>query len=349
MNPKTVGLVVFEQMAAADLTGPAEAFSRATIRMSDTPSSPERFRSCYQTLTIGIDAKSCVTECGIVIKPHRNIESAPPLDTLIICGGSGIHDAKLSRKLVKWLKHRAPMTRRAVALGSGIYVLAATGLLDGRRVAVHWRLAKDVALRFANLRVNPNALFIRDGPFYTCPGGAAAIDLSLSLIEEDYGRQVALVLAREFVLHFKRSGELEQYSQPLQFQIQSSDRFADLSAWILSNLSQDLSVEALAQRACMSPRNFSRLFKTAFGKTPAEFVARLRITEARERLLIPRNSIENVAASVGFKSADAFSRTFERLVGVRPSTYRGGCGVVPADNFQKSRKAFGMPRRLVRA
>jgi transcriptional regulator GlxA family with amidase domain len=171
-------------------------------------------------------------------------------------------------------------------------------------------------------------LFVKDGPFYTCAGGAAAIDLSLSLIEEDYGREIALKLAREFVLHVKRSGEEQQYSEPLQFQVESSERFADLAAWILCNLNQDLSVEALAQRACMSPRNFTRLFKATFGKAPAEFVTRARVTEARHRLEVPRINIENVAASVGFQSADAFSRAFEREVGCRPSTYREGLGVV---------------------
>ncbi len=151
----------------------------------------------------------------------------------------------------------------------------------------------------------------------------SAIDFSLSLIEEDYGHQIALKLARELVIHLKRSGEQDQYSEALQFQIQSCDRFADISALILCNLNQDLSVEALAQKACMSPRNFALLFKQAFGTTPAKFVTVARIKEAQLRLRVPRNSIESVGASIGFRSTDAFSLTFERLVGIRPCTYRG--------------------------
>jgi transcriptional regulator GlxA family with amidase domain len=174
------------------------------------------------------------------------------------------------------------------------------------------------------------------------------VDLALLLIEEDHGRQIALKLARDLVVHVKRSGEQEQCSDPLQFQMQSSDRFADLPAWILCNLNQDLSVEALAHRACMSPRNFSRLFKVAFGETPADFVARARITEARERLLVPRNSIESVATSVGFKSADVFSRTFERVVGIRPSTYRGSFASAPGNGFMKLGSGVPEPS-LVRA
>jgi transcriptional regulator GlxA family with amidase domain len=254
----------------------------------------------------------------------------------------------LSKKIAKWLRRRAPVTRRIVALGDSVYALAQTGLLDGRQVAVHWRFAKDVAQTFPKLRVVSDRLFVKDGQFYTCAGGMSAVDLSLSLIEEDYGRQVALKLAREFVVHVKRSGEQEQYSEALRFQVQSCDRFADISYWILCNLNQDLSVEALAQRTCMSPRNFTRLFRAEFGTAPAEFVAAVRMTEARRRLLIPRNSIESVAASVGFKSADAFSRTFERLVGIRPSAFRGSRRIVRA-NFLKPEKAFDMSGPLVRA
>jgi transcriptional regulator GlxA family with amidase domain len=349
MNPKTVGLVVLDHVTAVDVTGPSEAFAQTKIRIGNQSAGSGSFRDCYRVLILGVGSGSCVTDCGLEIKPHLNLEEAPPLDTLFVCGRSQPHDPKRSRRLAKWLRHRSPLTRRVIGIGSGVHELAATGLLDGRQVAVHWRIANDVAMRFRNIRVNPKALFIKDGPFYSCAGGTSAIDLSLSLIEEDFGRQIALNLARELVLHLKRSGEQNQCSESLRFQLQSCDRFADISTWILSNLNQDLSVEALAHRACMSPRNFARLFKAAFGKTPAEFVARLRITEARQRLLIPRSTIENVAASVGFKSADAFSRTFERLVGVRPSTYRGRVVVVPANTFQKSRKAAPTARSLARA
>ncbi|PYK17958.1 MAG: AraC family transcriptional regulator [Verrucomicrobia bacterium] len=320
MDPKTVGLIVDEKITATDLMGPAEVFSRAVIRKSDQPVARES--RCYRVMTIGINAGPCVTECGIVIRPHVHLDEAPPLDTVFVCSGSEGNDEKLNRKLVKWLKQRAPNTRRIACLGKGIYPLAATGLLDGRQAVIHWRFAKDVASRFPKLRVNPNNLFVKDGPFYTSAGGASAVDFALALAEEDYGRHVALALARELVVHVKRSGEHEQYSEALKFQIQSSDRFADLPAWILSHLSDDLSIDVLAQRAAMSRRNFTRLFHEAFGKTPAQFVAEARIAEARQRLLVPRNSIESIASSLGFRSADVFSVAFERFTGVRPRIYR---------------------------
>ncbi|MBO0694835.1 MAG: helix-turn-helix domain-containing protein [Verrucomicrobia bacterium] len=320
MNPKRVGLIVAEKIAAADLMGPAEVFSRARIRRSDQPETRES--CCYQVITIGIKAEPCATECGIVIRPHVGLEEAPALDTVFICSGASGHGEKLSGKFIKWLKQRAPHTRRIAALGRGIYALAETGLLDGKQAAIHWRFAKDVALRFPKLRVNPNSLFVKDGPFYTCAGATSAVDFALAIVEEDYGRHVALALARELIVHVTRSGEHEQYSEALRFQVQSSDRFADLPAWIYSHLSDDLSIDALAQRAAMSRRNFTRLFHEAFGHTPAQFVAKARIAEAQQRLLVPRNSIESIAHSLGFRSADVFSLAFERYTGIRPRIYR---------------------------
>jgi transcriptional regulator GlxA family with amidase domain len=246
----------------------------------------------------------------------------PQFDTIIVPGGSGIHDPKLNRKITEWLNRRATETRRIVALGSGVYALAATGLLDGRQAVIHWRFAKNVALQFPNLRVNARNLFVKDGTFYTCAGGTSTVDVSLALIEEDCGREVALKLARGLLLPLKRSGGHEQYSEHLRFQVESSDRFADLPAWILSHLGQDLSVDALAERACMSRRNFTRLFNKTFGSSPSQFVAEARMSEARRRVLVPRTNLENIATSLGFKSGDVFSKAFERHVGFRPRTYR---------------------------
>jgi transcriptional regulator GlxA family with amidase domain len=332
-SQRLVGIIVFEQMTAVDLMGPAETLSRAKIRMNDSRSNPEDVRSCYQALTIGIDAKPCVTECGIVIKPHSDIESAPPLDTIIVPGGSGIFNSRLNKNITKWLARRAPTTRRIAALGAGIYAVAATALLDGRQVVTHWRFAQDVASRFPKLRINSNNLFVKDGRFYTSAGATAGIDLSLSLIEEDYGPRVAMTVARDLVVYLKRSGGQEQYSEPLQFQTQSVSRLSDLATWIVSHLGQDLSVEALAAKACLCPRHFCRRFKAEFGCTPADFVERLRLDEARRRLSTGDNSIENVGLSVGFKSADAFRRAFERRLQINPRDYRrrfGTAGKTPS-------------------
>ena len=201
--------------------------------------------------------------------------------------------------------------------------LAPTGLLDGRTVTTHWRFASDVARRFPKLKVNHDALFLKDGPFYTAGGITASVDLTLSLIEEDYGPGVALAVARDLVVFLKRSGGQKQYSEPREFQIQSSDRFADLASWMIEHLRSDLSQKTLARRVCLSPRHFVRRFKDAFGGTPAKFVESLRLDEARRRLTErTKQTIDNVAASVGFHSDDAFRRSFQRRFGVKPSSYR---------------------------
>jgi transcriptional regulator GlxA family with amidase domain len=322
MSTKTIGFVVFNELATAELSGAAEAFTQAHL-----PTDYGCECHCYKLVTIGLTTEPCFSRAGIMVKPDTDFQSAPELDTLIVCGGEAIRAPTLCKKVAKWLNYRAPTTRRIATLGTGIYALAMTGLLDGREVATHWRFAKDVAIRFPQLRVHANRLFVKDGPFYTCAGGTAAVDFSLSLIEADFGRSLALKLARELVVHLKRLGREEQYSQPLQFQTQASDRFADIASWILCNLGEDLSGEALAARACMSRRNFDRQFTQTFGKTPAEFVAGARMTEARRRLLIPRTTLESIATSLGFKNVSVFSTSFERFVGMRPSTYRTRLGV----------------------
>ena len=301
---------------ALDLVGPFDAFTAA---VEDGKSETT---ICYEVIIIGLTRQLFVSESGVVFKPHKTIANAPALDTLIIPGGRGLRVPETQRKAAEWISSRAAKTRRIATVCTGTYGLAATGLLNGRRVTTHWRHAQDLARCFPQLNVDPNPLYLKDGKFYTCAGITAGIDLSLALIEEDFGPRVALSVARELVVYLKRPGGQEQFSEPLQFQTESRDRFADLAAWIQGHLRQDLSVESLAERACLSPRHFSRRFKDVFGTTPATFVEDLRLGEARERLTLPDQTIDSVADSVGFNSSDAFRRAFERRFGLEPSTYR---------------------------
>jgi transcriptional regulator GlxA family with amidase domain len=315
VSAKCIGLIGFDGVVAIDLTGPAEAFAVANGAVSDPKPS-------YELVVIAPSSQPFVAESGLIIKPQRTFKTAPPLDTLIIPGGSGLREPDVNRSVSAFVKARAGCTRRIASVCTGIYALAATGLLSGRKVATHWHHAHNVARRFPDFEVDGNAIFIKDGPFYTSGGATAGIDLALFLIEEDYGQQVSLTVARELVVYLKRSGGQEQYSQPLQFQMESVSRFAELTTWMLSHLNDDLSVEALAGKACLCPRHFSRRFKSEFGTSPADFVERLRLDEARRRLSNGDNSVENVGVSLGFKSADSFRRAFERRLGVSPSEYR---------------------------
>jgi len=315
VSTKRIGLVGFDGVVAIDLAGPADAFAVANDAENDPKPS-------YEILIIGSSSQPFVSESGLIFKPQRTFKTAPSLDTLIIPGGSGIRKPVINRSVSAFVKARAGSTRRIASVCTGIYGLAATGLLAEREVTTHWHHADNVARRFPDLKVNGNAIFIKDGQFYTSGGATAGIDLALSLIEEDYGQQVSLAVARELVVYLKRSGGQEQYSEPLQFQAESVSRFTELTTWIPTHLNEDLSVEVLAGRACLCPRHFSRRFKADLGTSPADFVERLRLDEARRRLSNEDNSIGNVGLSVGFKSADAFRRAFERRLGVSPSDYR---------------------------
>jgi len=307
--------VGFDGVVAIDLAGPADAFAIANEAESDPKPS-------YEVLIIASSSQPFVSGSGLIFKPQRTFKTAPSLDTLIIPGGSALLKPAINRSVSAFIRARVGSTRRIASVCTGIYGLAATGLLAGRKVTTHWHHAHNVARRFPDLKVNDNAIFIKDGQFYTSGGATAGIDLALSLIEEDYGQQVSLAVARELVVYLKRSGGQEQYSEPLQFQAESVSRFSELATWIHSHLNNDLTVETLAGRACLCPRHFSRRFKDEVGTSPADFVEKLRLDEARHRLSSGDNSVENVGLSVGFKSADAFRRAFERRLGISPSDYR---------------------------
>jgi transcriptional regulator GlxA family with amidase domain len=317
MIPKRIGFIGFDGVVAIDLAGPAEAFACAEI-----PGGQNATRRCYEIVTIGLSNRPFVAESGLVFIPQKTFKNAPPLDTLVIPGGIGLRKPEIGKPIAAFVKARAARTRRIASVCTGLYGLAGSGLLAGRKVTTHWHHAQNFAHCFPELQIDDNAIFLKDGPFYTSAGATAGIDLSLSLIEEDYGPGVAMAVARELVVYLKRSGGQEQYSEPLRFQTQSVSRLSDLATWIVSHLSEDLSVEVLAAKACLCPRHFTRRFKAEFGYTPANFVERLRLDEARRRLSAGDNSIENVGVSVGFKSSDAFRRAFEHRLGLNPSDYR---------------------------
>ena len=314
--PRRIGFIVFPGITALDFVGPMDAFAAAS-----TGADAAR-RPCYELITIGVSRGYFKGESGVEFRAQYTLESAPPCDTVLVPGGSGARDPATLEKVSRWLRKRAPKTRRIASVCTGIYGLAASGLLDDRVVTTHWASAHDVAQRFPKLKVDVNALFIKDGKFYTSAGVTAGIDLALALIEEDCGSAIALAVARELVVYLKRPGDQAQYSEPLRFQAHSGNRFADLAVWISRNLHRRLSMEVLAQRTHLGVRHFSRGFKRSFGVTPAQFVERQRMQEACRRLLLPRASVESVAASVGFMSADAFRRVFERCMGTAPSLYR---------------------------
>ena len=313
-----VGVLGFDGVNAVDVVGPTEVFASA----GRTDFTRGESKGLYQTHLIGLTEEPFTAESGVRFLPDCRLADAPALDTLIVPGGWGLRVASTNTAVSAWLRGRARKIRRVACVCTGVYGLAPTGLLDGRRVTTHWRFAEDLCKQFPQLTVDAKALFIKDGRFYTSGGVTAGIDLALALVEEDLGPRVALEVARELVVFLKRPGGQEQFSEPLRFQVHSADRFADLIAWIAAHLERDLSVPQLAERARLSPRHFSRRFHETFGCTPAQFVDNLRLTAARERLTAAGRTVDSVAASVGFTSADVFRRRFRKRFGVAPKNYR---------------------------
>ncbi|MEY2498984.1 MAG: hypothetical protein QOD12_2540 [Verrucomicrobiota bacterium] len=314
---KTIGFLGFAGVDALQLAGPLAAF--ATTRVPD-----EEFRAQigYETVVIGVDKKTFVSQSGATFTAQYSARSAPDLDTVVIPGGAGLRDSPTGVAIVQWLKERAAGVRRIVAICGGIYPLARTGLLDRRRVATHWRLASDVAQTFPEVQVNFAASCLQDGRFYTCGSGTAPIEMALVLVAEDYGEEIALAVARELVVDFRPVSGVEYRTRSIAVPPRTEYRLASLPDWIATRLQQDLSVEVLAERARLCPRHFSRIFKQAFKVTPAEFVEWLRINEAARRLLAQDCAIEIVATAVGFKSSDAFRKAFIRVMGLTPSAFQ---------------------------
>lgn len=314
-STRTIGLLAYDDMQPLDLAGPLDVFGAANARAGGAPP--------YRLCIIGLGANAVHAENGLVVVPTHALEDAPPLDTLLIPGGVGARKGiDRDARLLSWLRGRAKHTRRIVTVCTGAYVLAATGLLNGRRVTTHWNYAADLAHRYPALRVEADRLFLRDGCFATSGGLTAGMDLALALVEEDLGASAALEVARQLVMYVKRPGNQAQFSAPLAAQAQGNDRMGALVDWLIANLDSELTMERMAEQAAMSARHFRRVFAEMFGMTPARFVEKLRLEQACLRLTQGKASIERIAAGVGFNSADAFRRAFRARYGATPNEYR---------------------------
>jgi transcriptional regulator GlxA family with amidase domain len=247
-----------------------------------------------------------------------------PLDTLVVPGGPGVHGAARDARHVDWVRRRATAARRAGSVCTGAFLVAATGLLDGRPATTHWRECDRLARGFPQVRVDADAIFIRDGKIFTSAGVTAGIDLALALIEEDLGRALAMRVARHLVVYARRPGGQSQFSETLRAQSVDDGTFDALHEWIAANLDADLSVDALAARAGMSARHFARVYRAKTGLTPAKAVARLRLEAARRQLEGVEARIGTVAHAAGFGDSDRLRRTFHRHLGVSPRAYRTG-------------------------
>jgi transcriptional regulator GlxA family with amidase domain len=311
-----VGIVVVDGCNAIDFMGPCDAFSEA----SKSSATPIR----YQVDLIGVRPGPIVGSSGIRTLPDKVIgpELDSVYDTILITGTQELQQSEGDRLLVDWLTRNAPSARRICATCTGTFILASAGLLNGRRVATRHDHAKSFATMFPQVRLESDRLFVRDGIYYTAVGGMAGIDLCLYLIEDDCGRAAFLDVARMLVIFLRRPGNQPQVSEFLKAQSIENTQIGQVMDWALDNLTADLSVDALAKRAAMSSRNFSRAFVDEMMTTPARFVENIRVEAARILLETTPLTIQQIAHRVGFGNPANMRRAFIRAFQAPPAEYR---------------------------
>ena len=315
-RPQRVGIVGFDQVTALHLVGLADSFAAAALDNGYGNRIP-----CYEVHIIGTFSDRFRTETGLLFEGRATLSTAPELDTIIVAGGHGILRPEVRDRVAAWILKRVSHSRRIGAVCTGVYALAATGLLNGREATVNWRFARDLVRRFPRVKIDHRKPFIRDGPYYSATGLSGGVNLALAMIQEDYGPYVAQSVEQELTLRLTKEDQEELPSETAVFDNHPIDRFSDLIAWVIRNLHADLSVEVLARRACMCPSHFSKVFKSVFGEPPRDFVQNLRLNEARRRLAKRQKTLRTVSQSVGFKDSGAFQRAFERKFGSRPRSY----------------------------
>jgi transcriptional regulator GlxA family with amidase domain len=309
MPARRVVIVALGPVQALDVTGPAEVLAMAG-RTGE-----------YAVEVVSPGGAPVETGSGFALAPAGALEDVRgPLDTLLVAGGAGARHAP--DEVVARVRTLASRARRVTSVCTGAYVLAAAGLLDGRRATTHWEYCDDLQRRHPGVAVERDPIFVVDGPLRTSAGVTAGMDLALALVEEDLGPRAALEVARWLVLFVKRPGGQAQFSAQLAAQSAAREPLRELQAWMTDHLAEDLSVPALAARACMSERNFARAFKAETGMTPAVYVEALRVERARLALESGAEPIDAVARRCGFGTVETLRRAFARRLGVSPGAYR---------------------------
>ncbi|MDE2362542.1 MAG: GlxA family transcriptional regulator [Hyphomicrobiales bacterium] len=310
MIAREIAFLVFDDFQVLDATGPMAAFEIAG-RYSP---------GAYRLRAVAARAGAVRSSSGLAVSAEA-LEAAADCDTLIVAGGEGTRAAATDARTLAFVRAAAARARRTASVCSGAYVLAAAGLLDGRRATTHWARTADFARRFPKTKLEPDMIFVRDGNVWTSAGITAGIDLALALIAEDCGETIARATAQQLVVYHRRAGGQSQFSALLDME-RESDKFAALLQWAGERLHERLSVEDLAERCAMSPRNFARAFRRETGVTPAKAIERLRLDQARAQLESTASSVERVAERSGFGEAERMRRAFVRVYGRPPQDFR---------------------------
>jgi transcriptional regulator GlxA family with amidase domain len=308
--PKSVLIIVYPQSQPIDIAGPMQAFATADEEVGG---------DSYCVRVAALRRGVIPLAGGLPVLASGLPRKSP--DTLLVPGGPGVHLARGNASYLTAIRRLARGARRVCSVCTGAFLLASSGLLDGRGAATHWRACDQLAAEFPRVRVRPDPIWVRDGTVWTSAGVTAGIDLALALIEEDLGAALAVRVARRLIVPMRRSGGQSQHSDLLA--LQSASQFGPLLDWMASNLSHALTTEVLAERAGMSLRSFHRHFLARTGATPAEAVERLRLDRARALLEVMRLPLTAVSEQSGFGSPERLRRAFRRRFGVSPREYDG--------------------------
>lgn len=314
-RPRRIVLVAFPGVASLDVTGPASVFSMA-----------EYFRpGSYHVEIATPHGGDLATNSGLWLGrtlPLARVRGA--IDTVLVAGGDepALRGAVEEHGVAEWMRAHARSARRVGSVCTGAFILAAAGLLEGRRATTHWRSCELLATLSPTTRLEPDAIFVADRDVYTSAGVTAGIDMALALVESDFGRALAADVARELVVFLRRPGGQSQFSAGLEAQSRASGTLGELVVWMVDHPRADLSVPALAKRAHLSERHFSRVFTREVGRSPARFVESLRLERARQHLEETDWGLARITEESGFGSEDALSQAFRRTFGTTPGGYR---------------------------
>ncbi|WP_227025989.1 GlxA family transcriptional regulator [Streptomyces fodineus] len=315
MTQRRVVFLIYPQFQVLDLTGPYEVFGQADRWVPEGEG--------YDVEIVADRPGAVRAWHGIDVVAGRGIQQCEgPLDTLVVVGGPGDREAADDEELVRWLKAAAGRARRVASVCTGAFLLARAGLLDGRRAVTHWACCERLAREHPDVTVAPDQIFVHDGAVWTSAGITAGMDLALAMVEEDHGPEVSRAVARTLVMFVQRPGGQAQFSTQLAAQRPTRKPLRDVQAWVADHLADDLTVRVLAERAGMSERNFTRVFRAETGRTPAAYVETVRVEAARALLETTDTTVEAIARVCGFGSAETLHRRFKQTLGVTPGQYR---------------------------
>jgi transcriptional regulator GlxA family with amidase domain len=324
---RSVVILAYENALLLDVASTVQVFATYNMLLG-TPEQPP-----YAVSVVSARGGLLTTSSGLAVQTQP-LPEPRGIDTLIVCGGAGRHQAVKDDTLLDWVRAAAAHARRVCSVCSGAFVLAAAGLLARRRVTTHWKYCEELRGSHPELTVEDDAIFVNDGKFWTSAGVTSGIDLMLALLKEDHGHARTMQVARHMVVFMKRPGGQSQFSQLLAGQSSGREGFSDLIEWISEHLGDELDVECLAARAHMSPRHFTRVFREQLHCPPAKFVERMRIETARRLLEETPLQVSAVAERCGFGDEERMRRAFLRQLKVSPSAYR--------ERFRDSRGAAAL-------